>query len=196
MFWNKKKGDEGLPDLPNRGPPKIGDYLRPGPPTLPEEKIHSLPSFPDSPAKRGFSQSAIKAAVYEDEDEFDDLPELPEFPSEEDHEEHPHMPPTETKVTEMEEWKPKPATIPAAPAQTPRPALSNKPIFVRIDKFKSARESLEIVRSKLGDMEELLKEIKEVNSKEEQELSSWDRDIETIKARIHNIDSEVFKDSY
>lgn len=204
MFWNKKKGSKGsLPDLPNRpmAAASMDSYNRVSNPALTkdprpmhhednEEEIHALPSFPDSPMSKGFSQTAIKDAV-ENEDIDKELPELPDLPS--------GPPKKSSKVVEMEEWKPSSNTskriIEAPPKTAQRKIVENKPVFVRIDKFRNAKQSLETIKDKLSEVDELLKTIREVKMKEDQELSIWEREMESIKARIGHINSEIFEDS-
>ena len=191
MFWNKKnKGDKGrLPDLPAepKAAPSMGDY-KPSPNLQgfdklehDEDKIHALPSFPDSPTKKGFTQSEIKEAVTPLPKEG--LPKLPEIPSIK-----------RPKIIEMEEWKPK-QPIPTLPAleKPVKRSIETKPIFVKLEKFQSARNSLEIVKEKLDEIDELLRTIREVKMKEDQELSSWEKEIESIKARINSVASEIFE---
>lgn len=197
MFWSKKKKNRGLPDLPAapKAIPSMKDFNH-SPPGLSKEKqeeeIHGLPSFPDSPTQKGFSQSAIKDAVSTPDAE-EELPKIPAFPEEREH-----------KLIEMEEWKPKKQIEPMKDLQpslrlAPAPALpppkriiENKPIFVRLDKFQAARDSLNTVKGQLGEIEELLKNIREVKLREDHELSAWEREIETIKARIDNVNSQIF----
>lgn len=129
------------------------------------------------------------------------------------------------KVVEMEEWKPekpqKPKEIPQEPqipipplddlppdvvpghkkyepppAPKPMPVAKDRPIFVRIDNFKSARDSLDIVIDKLTEVEELLRMIREVKRKEDTELSIWESEMENIKARIGFVSDEIFTNTY
>lgn len=178
MFWDKKKGDEGLPDLPERRmPPSRSNYTNVVPDLEPRnEKLHELPSFPDSAMNKGFSQSAIKDAIETEEDDEDELPSLPNMQK-------------TTKLIEMEEWTPKERM--AEPKQ-----IGNRPVFVRIDKFREARESLDNIKERLGEIDELLRTIKEVKAKEDQELTSWEREIETIKSKISEVNTRVFEESY
>lgn len=182
MFWEKKEKDRGLPDLPRP----------PARPTLPprdfslmqgddedSEEIHGLPSFPDSPMQKGFSQSAIKEAV-----------------SHEEIKDEPLYKPTNSsqpgyKFVEMGEWKPQDRM----PRETMHPAARRdaKPIFVRLDKFQLARNSLETVKVKLNEIEDLLKTIRDVKSKEDAELSSWESEMENIKARVQTVLNEIFE---
>ncbi len=180
MFWEKRKKEVTLPDLPispeSRLPPRFDSSRIPD--ELDEAEVHELPSFPDSPMQQGFSQSAIKEAVT-NEDADETFPEL-KRPNRE-------ISSSGYKVVEMSDWS-KP--LPLRPS--PPSVKENKPIFVRIDKFQLARASLETVKLKLGEIESLLKQIRDVKAKEDQELSSWETELENIKSRIQSITSDIF----
>jgi hypothetical protein len=147
--------------------------------------------LPDSPMQKGFSQAAIKDAVMNEEVEEPEestplkTTELPE--------------PTSRKqysVMEMDDWSPtKP--IPSLPVSRPIDRIerrgADKPVFVRLDKFQTARNSLDNVRQKLDEAEDLLKKIREVKMREDQELILWEREMETIKSRIKNVLTDVFE---
>jgi hypothetical protein len=211
MFWDKKKKSDGLPDLPPNPNliPSIRDFDRPMMPSSyssPEmNEIHSLPTFPDSPSKKGFSQSAIKDAVSQRQSS-----KIPPPPSQ------------NFRSIEMEEWQPEESDAPTFPSMpqrevreiTPPPIYPspeagirspptpsqflnpNRPIFVKIDKFKSARESLDTVKEKLTEIDELLKMIRDVKHKEDQELVSWEKEMENIKSRISHVSTEIFDNAY
>ncbi len=196
MFWKKKKEEmNGLPDIPlvpssqqmqmDMYPEQVEDTAiyeeNPG-------EIHSLPSFPDSPMKRGFSQSMIKNAI-ENEEAEENLPALPSFSQEQ----MPQLNQSQGKVVEMEEWTPSQRSPQINQRRFP---TDKKPIFIRLDKFQAARESLETIKEKLTEMDELLKVIKEVKMKEDQEITNWEREIETIKARLNSITSDIFDSAY
>jgi len=196
MFWKKKKkGDKGLPDLP---PPKAIPSMRDFNPPMsgleklearktsmpkksetPSQEDYALPSFPDSPMKRGPPR----------------LPELPGFPEEKQVMPPPQLPKIPSikrpKTIEMEEWKTESSTLPIETA--PKKTKEKRPIFVKLDKFQSAQNSLEIVKEKLDEIDSLLRKIREVKIKEDQELSSWEKEIEAIKARINSVVSEIFE---
>ncbi|MEK6792587.1 MAG: hypothetical protein AABX96_04970 [Nanoarchaeota archaeon] len=202
MFGLKKKNSAGeLPDFPSSGAPSMRDYQRTTLPpidTSQEDNIHGLPSFPDSMMKKGFSQTMIKSAV---EDEDKSLPELPEW----DQENEKPQTSRPIKTVELEEWTPK-----SAPQQIqqrrqtneePRPMVSSqmndkRPLFVKLDKFKEARDSLEKISEKLNQMDELLKMIKDLKAKEDEEISNWEKDIENIKSRISSVNKEIFENAY
>ena len=217
MFGKKKKEDKGLPDLSSNQQfiPSIKDYERNHKDE--EEKIYDLPSFPDSPMKKGFSQAAIKEAVITPENT--ELSELPKY--------------SEQKVIEMEEWKPSqtseyedllpppelpaekeqklpsipeephyskefhseyrvPAPIPPQIYTIPTKQNLNKPIFVKVDKVQAAHDTINEIEEKLNEIENTLKKIRETKQKEEYELASWEKELESIKSRIKAINSNIF----
>lgn len=177
MFWEKKEKEKGLPDLPR---PPVRSTLPQGYPSMQEEEdddeIHNLPAFPDSPMQRGFSQSAIKDAVA-NEDIKDEIPEYK---------------PSHSKynLVEMEEWNAQNRITQSPPPASRR---ENKPIFVRIDKFQLARNSLDTVKVKLTEIEDLLKTIRDVKTKEDAELSSWESEMENIKSRVQSVLNDIFE---
>jgi len=69
----------------------------------------------------------------------------------------------------------------------------NSEIFVKIDKFYSAKKALESTKSKLNEIDELLKRIREVKIREEQELSSWEKDIVNLKSKIKDVHENIFE---
>src|SRR3989338_1467294 len=183
MFWDKKKKDNGLPDLQYNAsrPLRYPIVLTPKDDLDEESEIHELPTFPDSPMRSGFSQSAIREAVAQEEIS-EELPELPGKTG--------SLPENNYKLVEMEEWKPGAALSTSPPARSePR---DSKPIFVRVDKYQIALSALDSVKGKLSEIEELLKQIREVKAREDQELSSWETEMETIKARIQTVMTELF----
>jgi len=155
-----------------------------------EPESNSLPSFPDSPSHNSFSQAAIKDAV-SDETVGQGLPPLPESEQ-------------KVRITEMDEWNPQnsPAEeMPESPIMRDVSAIrtvakdfSSAPdVFVKIDKFHSAKKTLNEVKKKMGEVEELVKKIRETKMREEQELSSWEKDLEQVKSRLENVLGSIFE---
>ncbi|MEK6896145.1 MAG: hypothetical protein AABX12_01665 [Nanoarchaeota archaeon] len=183
MFWDKKKKDNRLPDLPYNAsiPLRYPIVSAPKDDLDEESEIHELPAFPDSPMRSGFSQSAIKEAVAQEEISE----ELPEFPGK-----MKDRPENNYKLVEIEEWKPDARLSTSPPARSE--SRDSKPIFVRVDKYQIALSALDSVKGKLSEIEELLKQIRDVKAREDQELSSWETEMETIKARIQTVMTELF----
>lgn len=187
MFWQKK--EKGLPELPPL--PEI-----PRKP-IKNDRSNELPRFPDSPDERGFSQSMIKEAV---------APTSLPKPVKSETETLEIMPPSKYKVVEMEDWKPSrlPEPIPIRSIPTPpevktpvspapvSPPRAEKSVFVKLDKFYEAKATLELVQEKLREIDQVMLKIKEVKSKEEEELEHSEKEIEMIKARINSILKGLF----
>lgn len=207
----------GLPDLPP--PRKFFDEasLRELDNEEEEEtESQALPAFPDSPSHNRFSEAAIKDAIRGNEEDglpdLPDLPELPELPGEEDKtseipelEEIPGIGES-TKIVEMEEWKPEnsigaskqnypnTADIPRQENFMPSRNESGAPdVFVKIEKFRTARRTFNEVKSKLNEIDDLINRIRETKMREDQELSSWERDVTQIKLKVRDVSENIFE---
>ncbi len=176
MFGKKKKEDDiGLPDLP-----PLKEPMNLGRSRYEEEyEKHNLPTFPDSPEEPGFSQSAIKDAVRTEE--FQRIPEHPV---------------REINTIEMEEWNPEDhdKIIPSPPDIREIPySQRSSDLFVKLDKFNSAKKTLSNIQDKLEEITSLLNKIRETKLREEQELSSWEKDVMSIKAEVHDVTENIFE---
>ncbi len=202
MFWDKKE-EKRLPDLPplNIGPNRaMFNKVENEEGEMPNEK-HNLPSFPDSPMNKGFSQAAIKDAVSTEEIKEEAMQEFPN-------------PEQKFKTIEMEEWNPSPSfklpnppearktsdallasmrTPPEQIAQYQRTQPKNLDIFVKIEKFYSVKKALDATKNSLTEIDELLNRIRETKLREEQELSVWEKEMNAIKARIQDVTENIFE---
>ncbi len=218
MFWDKKSSGD-LPDLPPmRAPSKPLTPVNTMPTSSMDEEEdddfsaiekHQLPSFPDSPHKIGFSQAAIKEAVTN----LDELPEFPEQTSsfttpktlemEEWTPEHKMLPPPSLPMIPSmhQDISEMPHMVqPRIRNETPQmqsspqfqPAQKNSDIFIKLTKFHTAKKALQEAEEKVSDLDKLLKKIRETKMREEQELSSWEKEVAIIKSRIDNIQENLF----
>lgn len=205
MFWDKKNEKGKLPDLPpmtKESAPqiKVGSS---GPTFIPQKPTsQNLPSFPDSPSHNSFSQAAIKDAVNNEPEEGETI----------------NSNSGNFKATEMEEWTPsrmpdppKAKAMPAEPRAVPMPQMKKAPvenddeipvprkeapakdIFVKIEKFRSVRNKLDETKDKLEEVDDLLAKIRETRMREEQELTAWEKEIGNARARIQEVNSNIFE---
>lgn len=72
------------------------------------------------------------------------------------------------------------------------PQKINEPVFVRIDKFQKAQKHFEEIQKKVKEAESALSKIKDLKEKEEKEITEWSADLEKIKSRLSDIDTEIF----
>ncbi len=159
---------EYLPDVP-AGLPQI--ETQPVPKEI--QTLPTLPDLPDSKNEKNFNQNMIKNEIEKPE-------RLPGFQKS-------NFP--NPKIN----FKPK-RTLELSPPIIRTPKLTKKaePIFVRLDKFQTTIEIFEEIKTKIQEIDNFLKKTKEIKTKEEQELSEWEREIQIIKSRIDLIDKNIF----
>ena len=68
-----------------------------------------------------------------------------------------------------------------------------KAIFVKVDKYKEAIDTLEIIKEKLKTAQAVLSELKELKRKEEAELEEWQNSINDIKEKLTLVDNNLFE---
>ena len=68
-----------------------------------------------------------------------------------------------------------------------------KAIFVKIDKYKEAIDTLEIIKEKLKTAQAVLNELRELKRKEEAELEEWQNSINDIKEKLTLVDNNLFE---
>lgn len=245
MFWDKKEEKKALPDLPplqspfNKNLSAAQEQVEQDDDLESAEK-HPLPSFPDSPLNKGFSQAAIKDAVSSQtiKDDLETagsvLPTAKEFrtvemeetkaaspsiasiqksissqivqrPEEKDNilsqaleqkTAFPLGPPPIQTISQIQTIKPlslPPQQLPLSPISFPRPASKNQDLFVKIEKFQTARRALQSTQDHLEQIEFILKKIRETKLKEEQELAGWEKDLSLAKSRIQEVTENIFE---
>ena len=185
----------------------------------PKNDLPELPSFPSNSANENLNQEIVKSAVTDNlspvENEVNTgvspgVPVAVELPGG-------SIPPVPSVASTIPAAPAPTAPAPTAPAPTvPTPpaivppasqrmALELnatkedkpitkpiEPIYIRIDKFQAAQKNFENVKDKITEIESLLQKVRDVKSKEETELNGWAEDIEKIKARLAEVDSDIF----
>jgi len=170
LFGKKNQEMEEIPSLPELPAPK--DFSLPdlpkNPPEIQNKEISSLPPLPSLPefkkTEPDLSPKVIKQEIANPEQPMQKSQFNPTLPTIQ-------KPPTQIKT---------------------RSAKETEPIYVRLDKFQTSVEAVEDIKSKIEQIEELLTKVKDVKQKEEQELQSWEREIQLIKARIDSVDKSIF----
>jgi hypothetical protein len=185
MSWFKK--DEKVPEIPKA--PSIPDL-----PELENKKeLPELPSFPNNTLNEGFNREIVKSAVNDDssysnssevevnveelprEFKLDALPPQNQFP--------PRM--QSSIMNDLMSSQPL--------RQSPKKEEdSNKPIFVRIDRFNESKKEFEDIKKTVKEIENTLRKLKENKSKEDTEIMNWTINLEDVKAKLAEIDSNIF----
>ncbi len=82
------------------------------------------------------------------------------------------------------------------PLVTPltRPVVSEeKPLFVKIEKYKEATHLVDRIKAKLAEAERTLVELSRINDEEERNLRAWKEELEKIKEKLLDIDKHLFE---
>ncbi|MAG39717.1 hypothetical protein CMI41_02010 [Candidatus Pacearchaeota archaeon] len=67
-----------------------------------------------------------------------------------------------------------------------------KEVFVKLDKFTQAQKTFEKMKVKMSEIESLVNKAKQLNEREKAELDSWHEELDRIRSKVTEIDSEVF----
>jgi hypothetical protein len=98
----------------------------------------------------------------------------------------------ELKIPQHEEHKKRTLELSPSISAQPKFTKQEEPIFVRIDKFQEAQKDFKYIKVKIKEIESVLKKVKTIKEKEEAEISSWSQDLEKLKARLAEIDANIF----
>ncbi len=120
------------------------------------------------------------------------LRELPLLPEEKPAEASKEFPVYEPQLSRIEhELGPKPPTL---PIEKPKTIFTEeKPIYIKIDKYKSAIKTLEEIKSKLIEAEKILNNLRKLKNEENEEFENWRSDIEEIKEKLLSVDKNLFE---
>lgn len=112
------------------------------------------------------------------------LPALPEELGEIPEEEFPAYEP---------QFRPEPHEF-RVPIEKPRTLFAEtKPIYIKIDKYKSAMKTLAEIKARLTEAEKILNNLQKIKNEEDQEFENWREDIEQIKERLLSVDKNLFE---
>lgn len=74
-----------------------------------------------------------------------------------------------------------------------QPTNDSKPIFVKLEKYKSAISTINELKKKIKEAEDLLSEIEQIKSQEDREISNWQKQVSDIKSKLLEIDRDLFE---
>lgn len=192
-LFNKKEEVPKIPSAPTL--PKLPEIKKT------EESNNSLPelpSFPPNSKNENLNQELVKSAITDmpspgDNEMNIQIPEGVQV--REGSEGESIIPPKasmENSISELPKVE-APKTLELTPsAPTGLSSKEVEPIFVRIDKFQAAQKNFGQIKDKIKDIELILKKIKDVKLQEEVELKGWTEDVEKIKSRLAEVDTDIF----
>ena len=78
------------------------------------------------------------------------------------------------------------------PKHFPKFSDENEPFFIRFDKFQEAQKDFKEINKKVKTIEKVLQKINQTKLKEDAEVEAWTQNLEKIKQRLSEIDSNIF----
>jgi hypothetical protein len=71
--------------------------------------------------------------------------------------------------------------------------VEEKPLFVKIEKYKDVVETLKKLKARLNDADIVLGKITRLKEEEDRELAMWQGDLEKIRNQLMDIDRNLFE---
>jgi hypothetical protein len=168
FFKSKEDNDRSqLPELP--GLPEM-PQLPSLPGTYNKTEVRPLPTFPKTSLGESMGIGAIKSTLDDN--------------SEKDFETR-RIGPAEKRTMELSEMN-------NSSTRSPIKSVNKEPVFIKLDRFQDAVKKFEEIKIKVKDIEDSLGKIREIKDKEEEELKSWEQEIQMIKNNVSNIDNSLF----
>lgn len=68
-----------------------------------------------------------------------------------------------------------------------------KPIFVKIEKYKTALDLIDQIKSKISEAEKILTDVENIKVNEDKELENWKSELQDIKEKLLSVDKNLFE---
>lgn len=68
-----------------------------------------------------------------------------------------------------------------------------KPLFIQVDRYKGVLSSMDNIKSKLNEVESLLKKLDTIKEDEDSKLESLRKDLDSMKEKLLSVDRELFE---
>ena len=68
-----------------------------------------------------------------------------------------------------------------------------KPLFVKVEKYRDVVETLKKLKARLNDADVVLSKLGQLREEEDRELSAWQNDLEKIRGQLLDIDRKLFE---
>lgn len=71
--------------------------------------------------------------------------------------------------------------------------MDKMPVFVKIQEYQDVTDMLALAKERLRKANDLLDKIKELKSREDEELQRWQQDLDDVEVHIENIDKRLME---
>lgn len=198
MGFFKKNKDTGseMSDIPT-----LPDFPPIPSPPMEVQRSFALPTFPGSQIGQRMNQETIKEAIAQEEYPVQFPQQMPQQENFEDLRIKPRVMeqnyPQRSSTMENQDWQMPVQSQPIFQTGIERRESTKvkkmEPLFIKLEKFEHTISTFNEIKLRISEVETLLKNIRTIKAKEEKELGEWEKEIETIKLRLDQIDQEIFK---
>jgi|SRR3989338_3852449 len=156
--------------------------------------------------KKKETQKAYEKPIITEELEFPNLPEFPTEPEEET-QEFPSYEPTISEIkkgVDKEEEIEIPvreknfgnkkllgSKVKVEETVSSRMQAEEKPLFIKVDKYRDMVHTMGAIKAKLGDIDELLSSFEQVKAQEDEKIEAWKTDLQNLKEKLLSIDRDL-----
>lgn len=70
---------------------------------------------------------------------------------------------------------------------------TEKPLFVKIEKYRDVVETLKKLKARLNDADVVLSKLGQLREEEDRELAAWQSDLERIRNQLLDVDKKLFE---
>jgi len=97
------------------------------------------------------------------------------------------------KVSDAEEIKDAVSSSDVPQMPSVSSSMTEKPLFVKIEKYKDLVNTLGKLKARLNDADHILQNLNDLKEKENRELAAWHSDLEKVRNQLLDIDRKLFE---
>ena len=140
-------------------------------------------------------ETAMQPAEVRIVNELPEMEQMPEQPlAEPPAEQVPESMELPMQAPEEHEEAPEEEAAPAAPA--PEISISKprrEPLFVSVDNYQDVLNSINYIRGKLGEADELVNKLNDIKAVEEKSFEAWRNQLEDVQRKLAYVENVVFE---
>lgn len=80
-----------------------------------------------------------------------------------------------------------------SPSMDSLAAGAEKPLFVKVERYRDVVETLKKLKARLNDADVVLGKLGQLREEEDRELAAWQSDLEKIRSQLLDIDRKLFE---
>lgn len=69
--------------------------------------------------------------------------------------------------------------------------IESNPVFVKVEKYKEIMDIINVIDKKIGNVKQILTDLDELKSREDDEIASWQKNIEDVGHKLDSLKEEL-----